>query len=68
MTSLSVLLHGQVARQNCHGKPRTVRNDVVLSDVHEMKLSYYVRDAQKPVWRELTFVARTRRLLAKTAL
>ena len=55
-----MLLHGQVARQNCRGKPRTVWNDVVLSDVHKLKLNRYVRDAQnKPVWRELTCVART---------
>ena len=57
---LELLLHGQVAKQNCRGKPRTVWNNVVLSDVHKLKLNHYTRDAQnKPVWRELTCVART---------
>ena len=55
-----MLLHGQVARQNCRGKPRTVWNDVVLSDIHKLKLNHYIRDAQnKPVWRDLTYVACT---------
>ena len=55
-----LLLNVQVARQNCHGKARTVWNDVVLSDVHKLKLNHYIRDAQnKPVWRELTCVACT---------
>ena len=54
------MLHGQVARQKYRGKPRTVWNVVVLSDVHKLKLHHYIRDAQnKPAWRELTYVART---------
>ena len=37
---------------------------VVLSDVHQLKLNQYVHDAQnKPVWRELTYVARSRRIM-----
>ena len=49
-----LLLHGQVARQSCRGKPRTVWNDVVSSEMHKLKLNHYTRDAQnKPVWREL---------------
>ena len=52
--------HGQVTGPNCRGKPRTVWNDVVLSDVQLLKLNHYRRDAQnKPVWRELTCVAHT---------
>ena len=55
-----LLLHGHVANQNCRSKPGAVWNDVVLSDVHNLKLNHYIRDAQnKPVWRELTCVART---------
>ena len=38
----------------------TVRNKVVLSNSHRLKLNYYIRDAQtQPVWRELTCVACT---------
>ena len=53
-------LFGQVAGKNCRGKPRTVWNDVLLSDVQKLKLNHHSRDAQnRPVWRELTCVART---------
>jgi hypothetical protein len=46
--------------QKCHGRPRTVWNDVVLSDIHKLKLNRCTRDAlNKPVQRELTCVART---------
>ena len=35
-------------------------NDVVLSDIHKLKLNRYTRNAlNKPVWRGLTCVART---------
>ena len=51
-------LRSLVVGQNCRGKPRTVWNNVLLSDSH--KLSRYTRDAlNKPVWRELTCVACT---------
>ena len=34
--------------------------NVVLSDIHKVKLHRYTRDAvNKPVWRKLTCVART---------
>ena len=60
------LMHGQLVGQNCRGRPRTVWNNVVLFDIHKLKLNRYTRDAlNKPVWRELTFVARTWCLLAK---
>ena len=53
-------MHGQLVGQNCHGRPRTVCNDVVLFDIHKLKLNRYTPDAlNKPVWRELTCVART---------
>jgi len=33
---------------------------IVLSDIHKSKLNRYIRDAlNKPVWRELTYVARS---------
>ena len=55
-----LMMYGQVAGPNCRGKPRTVWNDVVLSDVQKLKLNHHRRDAQnKPVWRELTCVAHT---------
>ena len=55
-----LLMHGQLVGQNCRGRPRTVWNDVVLFDIHKLKLNRYTRDAlNKPVWRELTCVART---------
>ena len=39
---------------------------VVLFDIHKLKLNCYTRDAvNKPVWRDLTCVARTSCLLAK---
>jgi len=54
-----VLMHGQ-SGQSCLGRPRTVWNNVVLSDIHKLKLKRYTRDAlNKPAWRELTCVART---------
>ena len=50
-------MHGQLVGQNCRGRPRIVWNNVVLFDIHKLKLN---RDAvNKPVWRELTCVART---------
>ena len=55
-----VLMYGQLVGQNFRGRPRTVWNDVVLFDIHKLKLNRYTRDAlNKPVWRELTCVART---------
>ena len=55
-----MLFHWTLPSTKCRGKPRTVWNDVVLSDVHKLKPNHYIRDAQnKPVWRELTCVART---------
>ena len=55
-----VLMHGRLVGQNCHGRPRSVWNAVVLSDIHESKLNRYTCNAlNKPVWRELTCVART---------
>jgi len=55
-----LLMHGQSVGQNCCGRPRTVRNNVVLFDVHKLKLNRYTRDSlNKTVWRELTCVART---------
>ena len=55
-----VLMHGQLVGQNCRGRPRTVWNDVVLFDIHKLKLNRYTHDAlNRPVWRELTCVART---------
>ena len=58
--SPKLLMHGQLVGQNCCGRPRTVWNDVVLFDIHKLKLNRYTRDAlKKPVWRELTCVART---------
>ena len=59
-----LLMHGQLVGQNCRGRPRTVWNDVVLFDIHNLTLTLnlnrYTRDAlNKPVWRELTCVART---------
>ena len=48
-----LLMHGQLVGQNCRGRPRTVWNDVVLFDIHKLKLNRYTRDAlNKPVWRE----------------
>ena len=53
-----ILMHGQLVDQNCRGRPKTVWNNVVLSDIH--KLNRYTHDAlNKPVWRELTGVAST---------
>ena len=55
-----LLMHGQLVGQNCLGRPGTVWNDVVLFDIHKSKLNRYTRDAlNNPVWRELTYVART---------
>ena len=55
-----VLMHGQSVGQNCRGRPRTVRNHVVLSDIHKLKLHCYTRDAlNRAVWRELTYAACT---------
>jgi len=55
-----VLMHGQLVDQNCRGRARTVWNDVVLFDIHKLKLNRYTRDAlNKPVSRELTCIART---------
>ncbi len=55
-----LLMHGQLVGQSCRGRPRTVWNDVVLFDIHKLKLNRHTRDAlNKPVWRELTCVART---------
>ena len=55
-----VLMHGQLVGQNCRGGPRTVWNAVVLFDIHKLKLNRYTHDAlNRPVWRELTCVART---------
>ncbi len=66
---LKVLMHGQLVGQICCGRPRTVWNDVVLSDIHKLKFNRYTRHAlNKPVWRELTCVARTWCLLAKYTL
>ncbi len=49
-----VLLHGQLVGQKCRGRPRTVWNDVVLFDIHKLRLNRYTRDAlNKPVWRKL---------------
>ena len=42
----TILLHGQVARQHGCSKPRTVWSDVVLSDVLNLKLNHYMRDAR----------------------
>ncbi len=37
-----------------------VWNDVVLFAIHKLKLNRYTRDAlNKPVWKELTYIART---------
>ena len=37
---------------------------VVLSDVHKLKLNQHIHDAQnKPVWRELTYVACSRLIM-----
>jgi len=33
-----VLMHGQLVGQSCHGRPRTVWNDVVSFDIHKLKL------------------------------
>jgi len=53
-------MHGQLVGQNFRGRPRTVWNDVVLFDIHNLQLTLYTHDAlNKPVWRELTCVART---------
>ena len=47
-----------VVGQNSRGRPWTVWKDVVLSDIHKLKLSCYTRDAlNKAVWRELSYVA-----------
>ena len=57
---LMILMHGHLVGQNCRGRPNTAWNDVVLFDTHKLKLNRYTRDAlNKPVWRELTCVART---------
>ncbi len=47
--------------QKCRGRPRTVWNNVVLSDIQLfLELNHYTRDAlYKPVRRELTCIART---------
>ena len=53
-------MHGQLVGQNCRGRPRTVWNDVVLSDIHKLKLDRYTRDIlNKAVWREMPCVAPT---------
>ena len=50
-----VLMHGQLVGQDCGGRPRVVWSDVVLSDIHKLKLNRCTHDAlNKPVWRELT--------------
>ena len=52
-----VALDGNSGGQNCRGRPRTVWNDVVLFNIHKLKLNCYTCDAlNKPVWRELTCV------------
>ncbi len=44
--------------QNCRGRPRIVWSNVILSDIHKLKLHRYTCDAlNKPVWRELTCIA-----------
>ena len=54
-------MHGQLVGQNCRGRLGTVWNNVVLFDIHNLKLNRYTRNAlNKPVWRELTCFARTR--------
>ena len=40
-----LLMHGQLVGQNCRGRPRTVWNDVVLFDIHKLKLNRCTRDA-----------------------
>ena len=55
-----LLMYGQLVGQNFRGRPRTVWNDVVVFDIHNLQLTLYTHDAlNKPVWRELTCVART---------
>ena len=55
-----VLMHGHLVGQNCRGRPRTVWNNVILFDIHKLKLNRYTCDAlNKAVWRELTCVACT---------
>ncbi len=57
-----VLMHGKFVGHNHRGRPRTVWHDVVLFDIHKLKLKLdrYTRDAvNKPAWRELTCIART---------
>ena len=45
-----LIMHGQLVGQNCRGRPRTIWNDVVLFDIHKLKLNRYTRDAlNKPV-------------------
>ena len=45
---------------SCAGKPRTVWNDVPLSDGHKLKLNHHIHDAQnRLVRREMTCVAHT---------
>ena len=34
-----LLMHGHLVGQNCHGRPRTVWNDVVLFGIHKLKLN-----------------------------
>ncbi len=55
-----VLMHGQLVGQNCRGRPETVWNHVILSDIHKLKLNRYTLDAlNKPVLKELTCLALT---------
>jgi len=56
--SKSSLMHGQLVGQNCHDKPRTVWNNVVLSDFRKLNVNRCTYDAlNKPVRRELTCVS-----------
>jgi len=41
----TLLLHGQVVGQKRRGKARTVSNNGVLSDDHQLKLHHNVRNA-----------------------
>jgi len=52
--------HGNAGQVNYATVSATIDDAMVLSDVHKLKLNHYVCDpVTKPVWRELTCVART---------
>ena len=54
------VLYGQVKGKRAVGRPRTIWNDVLLSDTHSLNIRRPHYDAQnKSAWRAQTVIART---------